>query len=1129
MPGLKLLLHAVASQIPRDTQDLRILDQTVVADQTDMAMLLQNVSWTRQNADGILGLFAEDGLNRLFTNIGSSNFTVSVNGSWHFQLAPDRHGLVLLSTSLQGPGEKYFRCRAAPDNKTQAQNFLFWVRPINDQPSFQLASIASAQIETYEDAGLFIEHFALNVSKGGWSEENQEVTFTLARTGGDSDLFDRAAVDCVEGPSCTSGIARIRLVPNPNKWGSVTYSLKIKDSGGIDRGGVDTFPSFGDANVIFSVRVWPKNDPPSFSLSTVHVIAGQDTACEASSSASWIPPLSQPSCRHLTNPTQDMTQKHVQFAATISMGAYEDGPLPGGGPGQLSVQGLCGTGPCEHQSGIFTVEPLDPVQASMLFKVLPSITPTGTLQFEARWLVVGEARFRVSLKDSGTIDMTQVPNPKMDPSMTFLLPDTERCEELHSLSFCRAARDHDQARLDLLAVLVAGDALNSTELQFAIKIVPVNRAPSFTLEFSRVEVLEDSGNFSKQVVSNITSDNTTFNTEPGQSITFSVATNYSQMFADGGEPRISHSGVLEFTVAADAFGPVELHVTLTDDGDSINGGRNYSDTLILLLVVDPLNDVPMFASNVQHVEIQENALTQHIFPFSTYLLAGPANEMCKNPGPYCLKQRMVFHVLDIDNPMLFSAQPRVSVDDSYLTSLSLDVIPGATGTANITYFFEDDGQNRAPRLPQALTTETFSFSVKVFSTDDPPSFQLPFSVSSLTCAVDTPSSSVCPIHQHLDSQCSCSMIAPSTKCASVKDDIEDESSLCRGARVELAQSYQGQRAYVVRGFAAAVTPAYGYLPSALTLFRPERTHVDATAHTDVFMVQPHQDVQYANVSARGHGPDPLAPVDSLQLAVDTAISPDGKHLYAVEAETNSVSIHSLSPDGPPCFVDRRSHGERRLRFERPVNAVYTADLGPTQLADHPTNSTCIFADVSNMTNTSNTTNTSHDPMPRDVSIGRLGVRLVNGAWINCTNNSDALVAPEPLKTTFACGIEVFESHSGSDTYVAVASGCQSLTDLSSGHKPSRPCKPDILTPGCGYDCCMSIESSTVGLWDFTENSISGARHRLNAFQGQHTITCYGTNCSYSRPRTGYPCSESHDTWYACAMLPCCTQAHVYTH
>jgi len=1127
VPGLKLLLHAKASQIPRDPQDVRILNQTEVADSTDVIAFSRNVSWTRQDADGVLGLFTEDGPNQLFANAGPANFTVSVNGSWHFQLASHRHGIVLLSTHLQGPGDRYFSCRTAPNNSTQAQNFLFLVRPVNDQPSFRLTSVASAEIETTEDAGLFIEQFALNVSKGGWSEEDQKVTFTLVRTGGDSNLFDRAFVECVDGSNgeCTSGIARLRLVPTPDMWGSVTYSLKITDSGGTDRGGIDTFPSAIEAPITFSVKIWPKNDVPSFMLSAAQVIVGQDTTCEASSLASWTSPLSQPSCRHLANPTQNLTHEHNGFATAISMGAYEDGPLPGGGPGQLSVQGVCSSGPCEHQSGIFTVEPLDPVQAGVLFKTLPRVTATGTLQFEARWLMNGESTFRISLRDSGTIDMTVVPGVKMDPSMTFYLPETERCTLLHSASFCQAARDHDQARLDLIATLQGDDALTSPQALFTIQIVPVNRAPSFTLP-DRIEVLEDSGMFSHQVVSNITSDNTTFNTEPGQNVTFSVATNYSQLFADGGEPTISRNGVLEFTTAADAFGPVELHVTLTDDGDSENGGRNYSDTLILLLVVNALNDAPLFASDVRNVEVSENTATQSISMFTTYLLAGPANEMCQNPGPYCMKQKMVFRVLDIDNPTLFAVQPQVSVDDNYLTRLIFDVTPGATGTAKITYLFEDDGRS-AESLPlNVLSTVTSTFRVKVFATNDPPSFQLPFSVSSLTCAADMPSSSLCPRHQHADSQCYCSQIAPSTKCQAVEDVIEDDSNLCRGARVELAQSYTGQRSYVVRGFAADVTPAYGYQPSALTLFMPERTHVDATAYHDAFTVRPHQDAQYANVHAQGHAPDPLAPVDSLQLAVDTAVSPDGKHLYAVEAETNSVSLYLLSADGPPCFIDRRSHGERRLRFQRPVNAVETTVTVPTTTAQ-VTNASCLFSDV--LSNISNLTNSSHHQVPWNVTVGPFGVRFVNGSWFNCTNASHSLHAPAiQLKTTFACGIEAFQSHSGLDTFVAVASGCQSLADLSSKHRPPKPCASEMLTAECGYDCCMSIESSTVGLWDFTEHSISGKSRRLNTFQGQHTFKCYETNCSYSRPRNGHPCSEVHDTWYSWAHASAFAHSHSHT-
>ena len=149
---------------------------------------------------------------------------------------------------------------------------------------------------------------------------------------------------------------------------------------------------------------------------------------------------------------------------------------------------------------------------------------------------------------------------------------------------------------------------------------------------------------------------------------------------------------------------------------------------------------PMFGN----VEVSENTATQSISMFTTYLLAGPANEMCQNPGPYCMKQKMAFRVLDIDNPTLFAVQPQVSVDDNYLTRLIFDVTPGATGTAKITYFFEDDGRSAASLPSNVLSTATSTFRVKVFATNDPPSFQLPFAVSSLTCAADMPSSSLCP-------------------------------------------------------------------------------------------------------------------------------------------------------------------------------------------------------------------------------------------------------------------------------------------------------------------------------------------------------------------------------------------------
>ena len=250
------------------------------------------------------------------------------------------------------------------------------------------------------------------------------------------------------------------------------------------------------------------------------------------------------------------------------------------------------------------------------------------------------------------------------------------------------------------------------------------------------------------------------------------------------------------------------------------------------------------------------------------------------------------------------------------------------------------------------------------------------------------------------------------------------------------------------------------------------------------------------------------PVDSMQLAALTAVSPDGKHLYAAETETNSVSVHALPSGGTPCFIDRRTHGERRLRFQDPQNHV--TDVPSVLMETIPAqNNTCIFANSSNIAN-----------QLQNLTIGVFGVQFVNGSWVNCSSDSFSSRPNDPLidrfNTTFVCGLEQFHSHDGQDTFVAVASGCESLTSLSDIFSPTARCHPEVLSPDCGYDCCTAIEVNTVGLWDFTEHSVSGARRsRLNTFQGPHSIRCHQTNCSYARPRFRQGCGELHDTWYCC--------------
>jgi hypothetical protein len=362
-------------------------------------------------------------------------------------------------------------------------------------------------------------------------------------------------------------------------------------------------------------------------------------------------------------------------------------------------------------------------------------------------------------------------------------------------------------------------------------------------------------------------------------------------------------------------------------------------------------------------------------------------------------------------------------------------------------------------------------------------------------------------------------------------DGEDDGSFteCKGASVQIAQSFEGQEPQVVQGFGAQVSPAYGYQPLSLALFHPARTHVPefpelSYVDQDVVEIKPREDVLYAHLKLDRHGPDPLGPVDSMQLAVSIAVSPDRRHQYAAETETNSVSIHRFTPSGLLQFIDRRSHGEKRLRFLPARNAV--ADQPTPSVARGANTGGCIFPNAS-------------DPnlalSLQNVSIGHMGVRNVNGSWLNCSTvaSQDICVGPcrtlsaaspdillrcalecaASFPTTFVCGLEAFKSLETNDTFVAVAAGCESLSDLSSNYLPTTACAPEDLTPECGRECCMAIHESTVGLWNMTEGAILQAHRRINTFSGAHHINCSQSSCSYHRPRRlGSICSEQHDSW-----------------
>lgn len=449
----------------------------------------------------------------------------------------------------------------------------------------------------------------------------------------------------------------------------------------------------------------------------------------------------------------------------------------------------------------------------------------------------------------------------------------------------------------------------------------------------------------------------------------------------------------------------------------------------------------------------------------------------------------------------------------------------------MTFIFEDDGQNVAPTLPDVRSSLAASFQIRVIATNDPPSFHLPFAVSAASCTQS---------YESAYDGCQCSPFEARTStassCVAVADlerDVTSEQhddTFCSGASVQIAQSFAGEEAQVVQGFGAGISSAYGYQPSSLILYKPTRTHVPEFPERpylvqDLEPISPHDDALYAGLSMDRYGADPLGSLDSMQLAVSTAISPDRRHQYAAEPETNSISIHVFTSIGSIQFIDRLAHGENRLRFRPPYNAVAHLRSTPSSMGTNHTD--CIVPNAS-------------DPddvlLLSNVTAGPSGVRGVNGSWVNCSNDTMAeniclgackamgtatpdvllrcaLECAESLPTTFVCGLEVFNSTRNNDTLIAVAAGCESLSDLARGYESSPSCSPADLTPECGPACCASINHATVGLWNFTEQAILNAPRRINAFSGEHYLNCSESSCTYHRPRRFISaCSERHDTW-----------------
>jgi large repetitive protein len=224
-----------------------------------------------------------------------------------------------------------------------------------------------------------------------------------------------------------------------------------------------------------------------------------------------------------------------------------------------------------------------------------------------------------------------------------------------------------------------------------------NKAPSFTKGPDQT-VLEDAA---KVTVDAWAKDlNKGDATESDQTLTFNVSVDKPDLFSEA--PAIDATGKLTYKVAANANGSAVVTVSLKDNGGTLEGGDDTSDTQTFNINITAVNDVPSFTKGSDQT-IAEESSAQSVTTWATNLSKGPANES---------SQTLEFIVTNTNNA-LFSDQPKISPEGT----LTYTPAANKSGNATVTVSIKDNG---GVSDGGDDTSETQTFVITVTGANDAP-------------------------------------------------------------------------------------------------------------------------------------------------------------------------------------------------------------------------------------------------------------------------------------------------------------------------------------------------------------------------------------------------------------------------
>ena len=282
------------------------------------------------------------------------------------------------------------------------------------------------------------------------------------------------------------------------------------------------------------------------------------------------------------------------------------------------------------------------------------------------------------------------------------------------------------------------DVHRSAPQTFTIGVQDVNDAPEFNVPNSTITINEDLENspLSGFLAGIQPGPSSAVDELASQTVSFTVsAVDPTRFNGLAGQPQISPTGVLTYDLAPDVnvvnSGPILIRVRAVDNGPA-PGSRpgipdvNSSAEITVTLLVNAVNDAPLFTIPNPIISIDEDLENSPIVNFATNITAGPLtaiDELGLVAGVPA--QVLQFDVQAIDTSKFngLAGQPRISPTGTLTYDLAPDVNILNSGPILVRVSLVDDGSNTLPNVNRS-TTQTFTIRVKEIN--DPPIFDMAF-------------------------------------------------------------------------------------------------------------------------------------------------------------------------------------------------------------------------------------------------------------------------------------------------------------------------------------------------------------------------------------------------------------------